>query len=259
MDKILKVAKRLKAFTLEDIVMFCGIDVKTAEKFLKESENVKSCGDKFKYIEIIKKDNKFEIEYQIVECINSKITVVEACYEFLKIYKNKNITERTFKEYRTIISSQIIPYFKCYKLCDVKINDIQDFKQNMKLNNISERRIKNVLALFNQIIKYFQDNGIIDRTCVFKVKRVADIPKREIQILAQEQLTQLFKITNKKYPYLTPIIKNLILLKQPLNNLLTGSEQEKKHLKRKIRKDFYKIKRELGLTNYMFEDLRFNA
>ena len=259
MDKILKVAKRLKTFTLEDIVMFCDIDVKTAEKFLKESENVKSCGDKFKYIEIIKKDNKFEIEYPITECVNSDITVVEACSEFLKIYKNKNITERTFKEYRTIISSQIIPYFKCYKLCDVKINDIQDLRQNMKLNNISERRIKNVLALFNQIIKYFQDNGTIGRTCVFKVKRIADIPKRKIQILTAEQLTQLFKILKRKYPYMFPIVQNLITLKQPLNTILTGSEEEKKSLKRKIRKDFYKIKRELGLTNYMFEDLRFNA
>ena len=91
---------------------------------------------------------------------------------------------------------------------------------------------------------------------MFEVKRIANIPKRQIQILTPDQLTQLFKITNKKYPYLTPIIKNLILLKQPLNDLLTGTEQEKKHLKRKIRKDFYKIKQELGLTNYIFDDLR---
>ena len=55
-----------------------------------------------------------------------------------------------------------------------------------------------------------------------------------------------------------PIVQNLITLKQPLNNLLTGSEQEKKSLKRKIRKDFYKIKRELDLTNYIFDDLRFS-
>ena len=34
MDKILKVAKRLKAFTLEDIVIFCDIDADTAEKFI---------------------------------------------------------------------------------------------------------------------------------------------------------------------------------------------------------------------------------
>jgi len=257
-DKFLKIAKRLKTFTLEDIVMFCEINAETARKFFRESENIKPCGDKFEYVETIKKDNKFEIEYQVIECINSDITVVEACSEFLKIYKNKNITERTFKEYRTIISSQIIPYFKCYKLCDVKINDIQDFRQNMKLNNISERRIKNVLALFNQIIKCFQDNGTIGRTCVFKVKRVADIPKRQIQILTQEQLVQLFKIMKKRYPYLLSIVQKLITLKQPLNTILTGSEQEKKHIKRKIRKDFYKVKQELELTNYMFDDLRFS-
>jgi hypothetical protein len=62
----------------------------------------------------------------------------------------------------------------------------------------------------------------------------------------------------KKHSYLLPIVQNLITLKQPLNIILPGSEQQKKSQKRKIRKDFYKIKRELGLTNYMFEDLRFS-
>ena len=257
MDKILKVAKRLKTFTLEDIVMFCDIDVDTAQKFIQDSENIKPLGNKFEYVETIKAEDKFKIIDKNILCKNSNITVVAACSEFLEIYKNKNITERTFKEYRTIISSQIIPYFKCYKLRDVKVNDINNFRQNMKLNNISERRIKNVLALFNQIIKYFQDNGTIDRTCVFKVKRIADIPKRQIQVLHPEQLAQLFKILKKKYPYMLPIVQNLITLKQPLNTILTGSEQEKKHLKRKIRKDFYKVKQELGLTNYMFDDLRY--
>ena len=86
----------------------------------------------------------------------------------------------------------------------------------------------------------------------------------------------------------------MILLKQPLNTILTGSEkadgrnevspvseqiepaarmckrrnsvstklfqdseQDIKSLKRKIRNDFYKIKQELGLSNYIFDDLRF--
>ena len=91
----------------------------------------------------------------------------------------------------------------------------------------------------------------------FEVKRIANIPKRQIQILTPEQLAQLFKILKKKYPYLLPIVQNLITLKQPLNTILTSSEQEKKHLKRKIRKDFYKMKQELGLINYMLDDLRF--
>ena len=258
MDKILKLAKKLKTFTLEDIIMFCEIDAETAGSFLLESENIKRCGDKFEYIDAVKTEDKFKIVDKNILCKNSDITVVAACSEFLEIYKNKNITERTFKEYRTIITSQIIPYFKCYKLRDVKVNDINNFRQNMKLNNISERRIKNVLALFNQIIKYFQDSGIIDRTCVFKVKRIADIPKRQIQILTTEQLAQLFKILKKKYPYMVPIVQNLMTLKLPLNTILTESEKDKKSLKRKIRKDFYKIKQEMCLTNYMFDDLRFS-
>ena len=128
----------------------------------------------------------------------------------------------------------------------------------MQNKKISERRIKNILCLLNQIIKHFQNEGYIDKTCVFEVKRIADIPKRQIQILTPEQLTQLFNITNEKYPYLTPIVQNLITLKQPLNTILTGSEQQKKSLKRKIRKDFYKVKQELGLINYVLDDLRFS-
>ena len=256
MDKILKVAKRLKTFTIEDIVMFCEIDTDTAEKFLQESENINSVGDKYEYVETIKAENKFRIVDKNIPSKNSDITVIAACEVFLEI-KQKSLTEASFQAYKTFVYSKIIPYFKRFKLKDINIQEVQNFKKFLQGNKVSERRIKNILALLNQIIKYFQNEGYIDKTCVFEVKRIADIPKRQIQILTQEQLTQLFKITNKKYPYLTSIIQNLITLKQPLNTILTGDEQQKKSLKRKIRKDFYKVKQELGLTNYMFDDLKF--
>ena len=257
MDKILKVAKRLKTFTLKDIVMFCEIDSNTAEKFIYESENIKSCGDKFEYIETAETEEKFKIIDKNISCIDSDITVIEACEIFLNI-KRETLTEMSFQAYKTFIYSKIIPYFKKFLLKDLTINDIQNFKKFMQEEGISERRIKNILALLNQIIKHFQNEGYIEKNCIFEIKRIVNIPKRQIQILTPEQLAELCKITNKKYPYLTPIIKNLILKKQSLNDLLTGSEQEKKHLKRKIRKDFYKIKQELGLINYMFDDLRFS-
>lgn len=255
-DKILKVAKKLKTFTLNDIVMFCEIDAEVAEEFLRESENIKPCGDKFEYIETIKAEDKFKVIDKNIPCIDSDITVIEACELFLDI-KQKTLTEMSFQAYKTFVYSKITPYFKKFRLKDITVSDIENFRKTMQNIPISERRIKNILALLNQIIKHFQNEGYINKTCIFEVKRVTNIPKRQIQILTPEQLTQLFKITNKKYPYLTQIIKNMIKLKQPLNDLLTGSEQEKKHLKRKIRKNFYKIKQELGLTNYMFDDLRF--
>lgn len=207
----------------------------------------------------------------------------------------KGCKQNTVKAYKTFINAHIIPYFKGFVLKDITVSDIESFRKCMQNKQISERRIKNILTLLNQIIKHFQNEGYIDKTCVFEVKRIADIPKRQIQILTPEQLTQLFEILKKKYSYLLPIVQKLITLKQPLNTILRGSEkadgqnevspvseqieltarmckrrssastklfqdseQEKKSLKRKIRKDFYKVKQELALTNYLFNDLRFS-
>lgn len=256
MDKILKVAKRLKSFTLDDVVMFCEIDPDVAGKFLQESENIKQVGSKFEYVEVIKTDDKFRIVDKNIQSKNSDITVVQACEIFLKT-KQRTLTEQSYQAYKTFVYSKIIPYFKNFKLKDIIIIDIENFRKVMQNKQISERRIKNILTLLNQIIKHFQNEGYIDKTCVFEVKRIADIPKRQIQILTPEQLAQLFKILKKKYPYMLPIVQNLITLKQPLNTILTGNEQQNKSLKRKIRKDFYKVKQELELTNYMFDDLRF--
>ena len=253
----MKVAKRLKTFSIEDIIMFCDIDADTARKFLQESENIKSCGDKFEYVETIKAEDKFKIIDKNIPSKNLDITVVEACEIFLEIKQN-TLTEMSFQVYKTFVYSKIIPYFMKFRLKDITIQDILNFRKYLQNNKVSERRIKNILALLNQIIKYFQNEGYIDKTCIFEVKRIADIPKRQIQILTPEQLAQLFKILKKKYPYMLSIVQNLITLKQPLNTILTGSEYQKKSSKRKIRKDFYKVKQELGLINYMFEDLRYS-
>ena len=173
-------------------------------------------------------------------------------------FKQQTLTEQSYQAYKTFVYSKIIPYFKDVLLKNITIQDIQNFKNYLQDNKVSERRIKNILALLNQIIKYFQNEGYIDKNCVFEVKRIADIPKRQIQILTSEQLAQLFRILKKKYPYMLPIVQKLITLKQSLNTILTGNEQQKKSLKRKIRKDFYKVKQEMELENYKMDDLRFS-
>ncbi len=256
MDKILKVAKRLKTFTLDDIVMFCEIDPTIAERFLQRSENIKPVGNKFEYVELVKTEEKFKIVDKNIECKNSDITVIQACEMFLDL-KQQNLTEQSFQAYKTFVYSKIIPYFKDFLLKDITTQDAHNFKKYLQENKVSEPRIKNILTLLNQIIKYFQNEGYIEKTCVFEVKRIAKISKREKQILTSEQLAQLFKVMKKKYPYLVPILTKMNTLKQPLNTILTGSEQQKKSLKRKIRKDFYKIKQEMGLESYRLDDLRF--
>jgi len=83
----------------------------------------------------------------------------------------------------------------------------------MQRHKISDRRIRNILVLFNQIIKYYQNQGFIDKTCVFEVRRLEKIPKREIQILTQTQVVQLFTILEKDFPYLISVVRQVITLK----------------------------------------------
>src|SRR5574344_1710314 len=207
-DKILKIAKRLKNFTFDDIVMFSGFEEDGIETILKNSENIKQNRKYFEYIEKTVVVDKFKIVDKNITCKNSDIGVVQACTEFLQTKKN-NVTFQTNKTYRTYINAQIIPFFAKFKLKEVTVSDVQNFKKFMQENKISERRIKNILTLLNQIIRRFQNEGYIEKTCIFEVKRLEKIPKREIRILTLEQLTKLFKIVQKDYPYLELIIKTM--------------------------------------------------
>ena len=89
--------------------------------------------------------------------------------------------------------------------------------------------IKN--STFYNIIRNLKKEGIIDKTCCFEVKRVKNISKREVQILSNKQLKQLFRVLKNRYPYLLPLVEKMIITKQPLNSLLTGDENKKEILK----------------------------
>lgn len=254
--KILKIAKRLKTFTLEDIVMFTGLEINAVRNFLEQSDNIKKFKNKFEYVEIIQKEETFKIIDKNILSQNSDITLIDAINLFMEI-KNCKLSSWSKKTYKSFINSQILLYFKKYKLKYITIQDIEQFKLSMKENGITERRIKNVLTLLNQIIKHFQKEGFIDKTCCFEVKRVKNISKREVQILSNKQLKQLFRVLKNRYPYLLPLVEKMIITKQPLNSILTGDENKKEIMKRRIRKDFYKVKQQLGLENYIINDLRF--
>src|SRR5574344_1382529 len=256
-DKILKIAKRLKTFTLDDIVMFSDFEKNEINLILENSENIKQNRKYFEYIEKTVAVDKFKIVDKNITCKNSDISFVQACMEFLKTKENA-VTFQTNKTYRTCINAQIIPFFAKFKLKEVTVSDVQNFKKFMQENKISERRIKNILTLLNQIIRHFQNEGYIEKTCIFEVKRLEKIPKREIPILTAEQLAKLFKIVQKDCPYMLPIIENEITEHKKLNDIIPNTPN-KEYLKRKIRKDVYKIKEQLGLENYMIDDLRFTS
>jgi len=260
-NKILIAAKKLKTFTLDDIVMMTEVEESVAKSVLDNptaNYKIKTKGTNFEYIEHPKIVENIKIVNKNISVQKPDITTLEAIKIFLKNCECRNLSFETQKTYRTFLNAHIIPYFHEFFLKDIKIEDVEYFKQYLQEKKISERRIKNILTLLNQIIKYFQDEGYIEKTCIFEVKRLEKIPKREIQILTPKQVEHLFLIMKSKYKYLLPIVEKSINNKMKLSDILQEDFYQRNLItKRRVREDFFKIKQKLELENYMIDDLRF--
>ena len=167
-----KLAKHLKEFTLDEIEMIAECDCKTElEHFLNEGKIVFEQG-LYKYQEETPKQ-----EYIICtkEVTNFQVITFDAAIEyFLENYAKNNCKYSTFKKYRSSLKYHILPFFKNKMLNDITCEDIQEFYYFCQNRSFPSRVLKNTLALLNQMIKYFQNLGIIDRTCNFQVRRLSD-------------------------------------------------------------------------------------
>ena len=67
-----------------------------------------------------------------------------------------------------------MPYLKGYFLNNIGTDEIKVVYNACLSRGLKPRRIKNTMALLNQFIKYFQNIGIIEKTCNFQVKRLTD-------------------------------------------------------------------------------------
>ena len=167
-----KLAQHLKEFTLEYIEMIAECDCKTElERLLNEGKTVFEQG-LYKYQEE-------KIKQEFIICVkqttNYQVITIDAAIEyFLENYVKKNCKYNTYRRYRRMLKYYIAPFYKNKNLNDITCNDIQEFYHFCKDRNLPPKVLKNTLALLNQMIKYFQNLGIIDRTCNFQVRRLSD-------------------------------------------------------------------------------------
>ncbi len=123
----------------------------------------------YKYVE--KETEEFSI-FTCKETESQDFTMNAAVNYFLKNYVKKHCRKSTYLNYKGIFRFDILPFFKNRYLKRIKINDIKEFYLCCINRNLSAKRVKNILALLNQLIKYFQNLGMIDRNCVFQVRRI---------------------------------------------------------------------------------------
>ena len=175
---ILKLAKHLKEFTLDEINMIAEYNVENELKQLLNSNKISFQQGVYKYVE-----NSEIINYEIfapIKSINKNIKFSNAINYFMQNHAKKYCTVNTMKNYNSIFKIHILPVFYGKRLNEITINDIKDFYYICRKRNLCDRRLKNILALLNQLIRYYQNLGVINNKCNFQVRRLTS--KNEFSI-----------------------------------------------------------------------------
>lgn len=173
-----KLAKHLKEFTIDEIEMIAECDCKAEiEWLLNEGKLVFEQG--IYKIPEEKPINNFEL-FVIPKNKITPIKVEDAVAYFMKNYAKVYCKYETCKSYNSIFKFNILPYLRGKFLNDINNDDIKEIYNICHARGLQYRRTKNTLALLNQLIKYFQNIGIIERKCVFQVKRLTDKNKFSI-------------------------------------------------------------------------------
>lgn len=170
-----KLAKRLKEFTLDEIEMIAEANVETElERLLNEGKLVFE-QELYKYQEQKPKQEFIICAKQVA---NYQVITIDAAIDyFLENYVKNNCKLNTYRRCSRMLKYYIAPFFKNKNLNDITCNDVHEFYYFCKSRNFPPKVLKNTLALLNQMIKYFQNLGIIERTCNFQVRRLSDKTK----------------------------------------------------------------------------------
>lgn len=167
-----KLARHLKEFTLDEINMIAECDCKTELEQLLNSNKIVFEQGLYKCIETFNQE-KYEV-FTITNKVNKNISTQAAFEKFLNDYVKNNCKLETYKRYSSVIKYHLLPYFKNKELSEICNNDIKELFDEYKLKKLPPKTIRNNLSLLNQIIKYYQNLGIIDRKCIFQVRRLSD-------------------------------------------------------------------------------------
>lgn len=167
---ILKLAKHLKEFTLEEIEMIAECDCETEINRLLNNGKLVFENGVYQY-----REEKLTDDFCIFIDKKSRKKIVNieiASKYFLENYAQKSCSKRTYETYESIFRVHIIPFFKNKDIKNVSKKDITDFYYFCKTRGIKPKRLKNILTQLNQMLKYCKSEGFIKSYCVFQVKRL---------------------------------------------------------------------------------------
>ena len=179
-----KLARHLKEFTIDEIEMIAECDCKTELGHLLNVDKIGFEKGLYKYV---KKSTKIDFGIFVTSNNNQSISFEEAVNTFIECYAKKHCKKRTYETYESIFRVNITPFFRKYCLNNINQELVIDFYKKCKSRQLGTRRLKNTMTLLNQLIKYFQNLGVIDKSCNFQVRRLTDKNKFSINRIIFEE------------------------------------------------------------------------
>lgn len=180
-----KLAKYLKEFTIDEIEMIAECDVGSELEKLITDGKLSFENGIYKYQDF---ENKIEFAvFTSSEAENKNITLKAVSEIFMKDYAANFCKLNTIKTYTAILRTNVIPILGNKKVREICTEDIKRFYTICKRRRMGERRLKNSLALLNQILKYCKREKLAKTDCEFQVRRLTDKNKFSINRIIFEE------------------------------------------------------------------------
>lgn len=144
------------------------------------------------------------------------LTFISVTNKYIDDLKNRGIRNYTISNYKNMINSYIIPYFKDKPLVAIKSSDIKKF-QNKLLNSLEVKSVKNIRTPLSGIFQTAIEQGIIEDSPVSKANSLIDYEKKKeltnrankIATLSEDDIDERFSESNID-PFSEKEIKTLI-------------------------------------------------
>jgi len=213
---ILKLAKHLKEFTLDEISMLAEKNVSIELKKYINKNLILFDGKKYTYISKI--DKGLGIYLNLKQMVNAEILFSDICFDFLvNIEKEKSPV--TLKSYKSIINSYFLPYFKDIKINDIHQENIKEFLQESYIKRLSDRTVSNILTLLGSIFKYAQKQGFLNEIPYSGIRNSKSRIKKELKFLDHKQLDYLIKNSSEELKICVKLILGTGMKKQEILSL----------------------------------------
>lgn len=153
-----KLAKNLKTFTLDEILMLADCN-ETEVVLLKLEHSGKLLleGEIYTYIEKTK-----TLNFELIEKPNFKagqrILFKDAVKGFLS---ERKLTENTLSGYKYQLKYNILPHFGKFYADEITLEMIKNFMQNLR-QKYSPKTVSNGVTLTGSILKWAFENGFIE-------------------------------------------------------------------------------------------------